>query len=227
MLHGRQMGGIMDITREEATSRRRTFAQWAGAAYEPLLPMVTRVDIDRRMREWTRRTPTFTIAWATGVAATIIDTLPPSDPWRRPHPGFGTFRDAADVTFTPDEDDDWSRDRLLLDINLAAGRRLEPRPAAAGHQPRSRRRSAAAGGRPGAGCLRRRSRGRTVRPHRAPQPGRVPPRRHHCRHRPGDRAVVTVATPRLHRAGRRVPPVDDVRLAVLCQRRRRRTTHPA
>lgn len=114
------MGGIMDITREEATSRRRTFAQWAAAAYEPLLPMVARVDIDRRMREWTRRTPTFTIAWATGVAATILDTLPPSDPWRNPHPGFGTFRDAADVTFTPDDEDDWDHDRLLLDINLAA-----------------------------------------------------------------------------------------------------------
>src|SRR5699024_4544995 len=71
MLHGRQRGEIMDITREEATARRRTFAQWAGAAYEPLLPMVARVDIDRRMREWTRRTPTFTIAWATGVTATI------------------------------------------------------------------------------------------------------------------------------------------------------------
>lgn len=110
----------MEITREDATSRRRAFAQWAAAAYEPLLPMVTRVDIDRRFREWTRRTPAFTIAWATGIAATILETLPPSDPWRSPGPGFGTFHDGADVTFVPDEEDGWDRQRLLLDINLAA-----------------------------------------------------------------------------------------------------------
>src|SRR5699024_6748153 len=89
MYGGPRMGGLMELTREEATSRRRTFAQWAGATCEPLMPLSTRVDIDRRLREWTRRTPTFTIAWATGVAATILDTLPPSDPWRDPHPRFG------------------------------------------------------------------------------------------------------------------------------------------
>lgn len=116
----RTTGGIMEITREEATSRRRTFAQWAAAAHDPLVPMTTRVDIDRRFREWTRHTPAFTIAWATGVTATILDTLPPSDPWRTPHPGFGTFRDGSDVTFVPDDEDEWDRERLLLDINLIA-----------------------------------------------------------------------------------------------------------
>lgn len=116
----RTTGGIMEITREEATSRRRTFAQWAATAHDPLVPMTTRVDIDRRFREWTRRTPVFTIAWATGVTATILDTLPPSDPWRAPHPGFGTFRDGSDVTYVPEDDNEWDRDRLLLDLGLIA-----------------------------------------------------------------------------------------------------------
>ena len=110
----------MEITREEATSRRRTFAQWAATAHDPLVPMTTRVDIDRRFREWTRRTPVFTIAWATGVTATILDTLPPSDPWRAPHPGFCTFRDGSDVTYVPEDDNEWDRDRLLLDLGLIA-----------------------------------------------------------------------------------------------------------
>src|SRR5699024_4006974 len=110
----------MELTRGEATSTRRTYAQWADGNCRPLMPLSTRVDIDRRLREWPRRTPPFTIAWATGVAATILDTLPPSDAWRDPQPGFGTFRDAVDITFTPDEADDWSRDRMLLDLGLAA-----------------------------------------------------------------------------------------------------------
>ena len=51
------------------------------------------------------------------MTATILDTLPPSDPWRHPNPGFGTFRDGSDVTFVPDDEDEWDRERLLLDIN--------------------------------------------------------------------------------------------------------------
>lgn len=110
----------MEITREEATARRRTFAQWSAATKEPLMPLASRVEIDRRYRSWARRTPSFTIAWATGVTAAILDTLPPSDPWRAPRPGFGTFRDAEDVTFVPDEEDEWDEQKLLLNLDLAA-----------------------------------------------------------------------------------------------------------
>src|SRR5699024_12274839 len=44
----------------------------------------------------------------------------PRAPGGPPHPGFGTFRDGSDVTFVPDDEDEWDREWLLLDINLIA-----------------------------------------------------------------------------------------------------------
>lgn len=106
--------------RSGRAERRRTFAQWATSTQNPLIPLRSRIDIDRRFREWTRSTPSFTVTWSTGVAATLLATLPPSDPWRRPGPGFGTIRDAEDLVYMPaPEDGDWDRSRALIDLSLA------------------------------------------------------------------------------------------------------------
>lgn len=116
----------MDVpptSRAGRTERRRTFAQWAVTTQNPLTPLRTRIDIDRRFREWTQRDPEFTVVWSSGIAATMLATLPPKDPWRRPGPDFGTIHDARDLVYMPrpteEGDEGWDRSRALIDLSLS------------------------------------------------------------------------------------------------------------
>lgn len=112
---------MTDLTTDQAAIRRRLFANWAAALHEPLLPDATRQAILDGVRVYTAPSPGFLIDWSTGVTATLLSTIPSSDPWRNPGDEFGTARDAADVYSLPDVEPDSSpRSPLLTDPSLSA-----------------------------------------------------------------------------------------------------------
>lgn len=76
--------GRAPLTEEDVADRTRVLQAWTTQARDGLVPLLDRIGIDRRMREWAHRTPQFLIDWATGITSSLIATLPAEDPWRTP-----------------------------------------------------------------------------------------------------------------------------------------------
>lgn len=130
-------------TQNRAASHK-ALAHWSVAMCEPLLSADARACIDREVDEACYREPDYVTAWAAGLMATLLASLPPKDPWRNlsaaiypangkpiiveregiPAPpvtgarsakrSFGTRRDVSDMIIP--EFNDWYMDLALAGV---------------------------------------------------------------------------------------------------------------